>query len=55
MLSSSYKKPNYSGQFMEDTFLRSGWKALSFKNLYIADGTKKLCSATIAGLQIKLY
>ena len=40
--SNSYKKINYSGQFMAYIFLRLGLKVLSQKNLYIADGTKKL-------------
>ena len=46
----SYKKLNYSGQFMAGTFLQSALKVLSQKNLYIADDTEKLCSATIADL-----
>ena len=37
---------------MVDTFLRSGLKVLSYKNLFIANGTKKLCSVTIAALHI---
>ena len=37
-------KPNYSGHFI------SAQKVLSQKNLYIADDTKKLCSAATAGL-----